>query len=317
MALDIKVFSGNSNPALAEKIVQNLKIPLGKAKVSHFSDCETLVEILEHVRGKEIYIVQSTSAPANEYLMEMVIMADALRRASAVNLTAVIPYFGYARQDRRIRSARVPITAKVVADMLTSVGITRVITVDLHAEQIQGFFSIPVDNVFATSVMLDDVRRKHYEDWLVVSPDVGGVVRARAFAKRLNDSDLAIIDKRRPQPNHARVMHVIGDVSGRDCILVDDIVDTAGTLCQAAKALKDHGAKKIVAYCTHPVLSGDAVKNINESELDEIVVTDSIPLSEAAKQSSKIKQLSLANMLGETIYRVNQKESLSSMFGEE
>lgn len=316
MALDIKVFTGNSNRLLAEKISQNLKIPLGKANVSSFSDSETLVEILEHVRGKEIFIVQSTCLPANQNLMELIIMADALRRASAVNLTAVIPYFGYARQDRRIRSARVPITAKVVADMLTSVGFTRVITVDLHAEQIQGFFSIPVDNVFSTAVMIDDAHKNNYGDRLVVSPDVGGVVRARAFAKRLNDSDLAIIDKRRPQPNQARVMHVIGDVTNRDCILVDDIIDTAGTLCQAATALKEHGAKNIVAYCTHPVLSGNAIQNITHSDLDEIVVTDTIPLAPEAQKCSKIRQLSLANMLAETIYRVNQKESLSSMFGE-
>lgn len=313
---DIKIFTGHSNPALAEKVAYHLKMPLGKAVVSHFSDGEIMVELQENVRGREIFVIQSTCAPANDNLMELIVMADALRRASAVNLTAVIPYYGYARQDRRIRSARVPITAKVVADMLTSVGFTRVITVDLHAEQIQGFFSIPVDNVFATAVMLDDLRKKNYENPLVVSPDVGGVVRARAFAKRLNDSDLAIIDKRRPQPNQTRVMHVIGDVANRDCILVDDLVDTAGTLCQGAKALKEHGAKTIVAYCTHAVLSGAALENIANSELDELVVTDTIPLSIAAQKCPKIRQLSLAAMLAETIHRVNHKESLSSMFAD-
>lgn len=313
---DIKLFTGNSNPHLAEKVSQHLNIPLGKALVSRFSDNEIMVEILENVRGREIFILQSTCSPANDNLMELIIMADALRRASAANLTAVIPYYGYARQDRRIRSARVPITAKVVADTLTSAGFSRVITVDLHADQIQGFFSIPVDNVYATSVMLDDVRKKNYPNPLVVSPDVGGVVRARAFAKRLNDSDLAIIDKRRQQPNQAKVMHVIGDVSDRHCIMVDDIVDTAGTLCKAAKALKEHGAKTVTAYCTHPVLSGDALQNIANSDLDELVVTDSIPLTVAAQNNGKIRQLSLASMLAETIYRINHKESVSSMFAD-
>lgn len=315
-APDIKIFTGNSNPHLAEKVSQHLNIPLGKAIVSRFSDGEIMVEILENVRGREIFILQSTCHPTNDNLMELIIMADALRRASAENLTAVIPYYGYARQDRRIRSARVPITAKVIADILTLAGFTRVITVDLHADQIQGFFSIPVDNVYATAVMLEDVRKKNYENPLVVSPDVGGVVRARAFAKRLNDSDLAIIDKRRTQPNQAKVMHVIGDVAGRHCILVDDLVDTAGTLCQAAKALKEHGAKAVSAYCTHPVLSGDAIKNIMNSDLNEVVVTDTIPLTAAAQNCPKIRQLSLASMLAETIYRINHKESVSSMFAD-
>lgn len=313
---DIKLFTGNSNPRLTEKVSQHLNIPIGKATVSRFSDGEIMVEILENVRGREIFLIQSTCTPANDNLMELIIMADALRRSSAANLTAVIPYFGYARQDRRIRSARVPITAKVIADMLTSAGFTRVITVDLHADQIQGFFSIPVDNVYATAVMLDDVRKKNYQNPLVVSPDVGGVVRARAFAKRLNDSDLAIIDKRRTQPNQARVMHVIGDVAGRHCILVDDMVDTAGTLCQAAKALKEHGAKTVSAYCTHPVLSGSAISNIEASALDELVVTDTIPLTSASQQCPKIRQLSLAGLLAETIYRINHKESVSSMFAD-
>lgn len=313
---DIKIFTGNSNPKLSEKVAYHLKMPLGKAVVGRFSDGESMVEIKEHVRGREIFVIQSICTPTNDSLMELIIIADALRRASAANLTAVIPYFGYARQDRRIRSARVPITAKIVADMISSVGFTRVVTIDLHAEQIQGFFSIPVDNVFSTAVMLEDIRRKNYNDFLVVSPDVGGVVRARAFAKRLNDSDLAIIDKRRTQPNQAQVMNVIGDVKGRNCILVDDIVDTAGTLCKAAEALKENGAKKVVAYCTHPVLSGLAIQNIESSSLDEIVVGDTIPLSPVAEQCAKIRQLSMAGMLAETIRRLNHKESLSSMFEE-
>lgn len=313
---DIKLFAGNSNPALAEKVSQHLNIPLGKATVGRFSDGEILVEILENVRGRDVFILQSTCSPANDNLMELVIMADAMRRASAANLTAIIPYYGYARQDRRIRSARVPISAKVVADILTSAGFSRVITVDLHAEQIQGFFNIPVDNVYSTAVMLEDLREKNYPAPLVVSPDVGGVVRARAFAKRLKDSDLAIIDKRRPKPNSAKVMHVIGDVEGRHCILVDDMIDTAGTLCQAAKALKEHGAKNIVAYGTHPVLSGQAISNIEASDLDEVVVADTIPLSPAAQNCRKIRQLSLAGLIAETIYRINHKESVSSMFAD-
>lgn len=314
---EIKLFSGNANPALAEKVSQHLQIPLGKAVVGRFSDGEIMVEILENVRGREVFILQSTCAPANDNLMEIIIMADALRRASAASITAVMPYFGYARQDRRIRSARVPITAKIIADSMATVGFTRMITVDLHADQIQGFFYFPVDNVYATAVMLDDVRKKNYPEPLVVSPDVGGVVRARAFAKRLNDSDLAIIDKRRPQANQSRVMHVIGDVNNRHCILVDDIVDTAGTLCQAASALKEHGAKTVSAYCTHPVLSGPAIENIEKSDLDELVVTDTIPLSPSAQQCHKIRQLSLASTLAETIYRINHKESVSSMFNDD
>ncbi len=311
---EIKLFSGNANPALAEKVSQHLQIPLGKAVVSRFSDGEIMVEILENVRGRDVFILQSTCSPANDNLMEITIMADALRRASAASITAVMPYFGYARQDRRIRSARVPITAKIIADLMATVGFSRMITVDLHADQIQGFFYFPVDNVYATAVMLDDVLKKNYPEPLVVSPDVGGVVRARAFAKRLNDSDLAIIDKRRPQANQSRVMHVIGDVNNRHCILVDDIVDTAGTLCQAAIALKEHGAKTVSAYCTHPVLSGPAIENIEKSLLDELVVTDTIPLSPSAQQCHKIRQLTLASMLAETIYRINHKESVSSMF---
>jgi ribose-phosphate pyrophosphokinase len=313
---DIKLFAGTSNPELANKVSHHLNIPLGKATVSKFSDGEIMVEILENVRGRDIFLLQSTSAPCNDNLMELIIMADALRRSSAANLTAVIPYFGYARQDRRIRSARVPITAKVVADLITRAGFNSMMTVDLHADQIQGFFSIPVDNVYATAIMLEDVRKKNYQNPLVVSPDVGGVVRARAFAKRLNDSDLAIIDKRRQQPNQAKVMHVIGDVTGRHCIIVDDIVDTAGTLCQAAKALKEHGAKTIAAYCTHPVLSGPAIPNIEISALDEVVVTDTIPLKPEAQHCKKIRQVTLAPMLAETITRVNHKESVSSMFAD-
>jgi ribose-phosphate pyrophosphokinase len=313
---EIKLFTGKSNPVLAEKVAEELQIPLGKATIGRFSDGEIMVEILENVRGREIFVIQSTCAPINDNLMELMIIADALRRASAAQLTAVIPYFGYARQDRRILSARVPITAKVVADMLVHAGFTRVITVDLHAEQIQGFFDIPVDNVYATSVLLADMRKKKYQDPLIVSPDVGGVMRARAFAKRLNDSDLAIIDKRRYKPNQAQVMHVIGDVAGRHCIIVDDMVDTAGTLCQAAKALKEHGAQTVSAYCTHPVLSGNAISNIEASVLDEVVVADTIPLSDKAIACKKIRQLSSAGLLAETIKRINHKESLSSMFAD-
>lgn len=308
------LFSGNANVALAEKIASNLEIPLGKATVNRFSDGETLVEILENVRGCDVFIIQPTCSPANENLMELLIMADALRRASASRITAVVPYFGYARQDRRVRSARVPITAKVVADMMMSVGINRLLTVDLHADQIQGFFYIPVDNVYATSVMLEDLHKKNYKNLLVVSPDVGGVVRARAAAKLLNDTELAIIDKRRPSPNQSQVMHVIGDVENRTCILVDDIVDTGGTLCAAAKALKEKGAVKVVAYCTHPVLSGTAIQNLENSELDEMVVTDTIPLSPEALACQKIRQVSLSQMLAHTIRRIHDEESISSLF---
>lgn len=308
------VFSGNANLPLAEKVSEHLGIMLGKAVVGRFSDGETMVEILENVRGRDVFIVQPTSAPTNDNLMELIIMADALRRASAMRITAVVPYFGYARQDRRVRSARVPITAKVVADMLASVGISRLLTVDLHADQVQGFFYMPVDNVYVTSIMIEDLRRKNYNEMVVVSPDVGGVVRGRAFAKRLNDADLAIIDKRRPRHNQAEVMNLIGDVKNRACIMVDDIVDTGGTLCAASKALKDKGASKIVAYCTHPVLSGKAIENIEASDLDEVVVTDTIRLSPEAEKSKKIRQLSIAEMLAHTIRRINEEESVSSMF---
>lgn len=310
------LFSGNANLPLAKAISQTLNIPLGKAHVGTFSDGECQVEIRENVRGANAYIIQSTCAPSNNTLMELMLIADALRRASASSITAVVPYFGYARQDRRVRSARVPITAKVVADMLAAVGISRVVTVDLHADQIQGFFYMPVDNVYASPILLSDLEAKPQPNLLVVSPDVGGVVRARAIAKRLNDADLAIIDKRRPRPNESQVMNIIGDVSGKSCIIVDDIVDTAGTLCMAAQALKDSGAAKVSAYCTHPVLSGSAVTNIENSVLDELVVTDTILLNDAAKACRKIRQISLAGLLSEAIRRINGAESLSSMFPE-
>jgi ribose-phosphate pyrophosphokinase len=308
------VFSGNGTPALARKVVDYLHIPLGKADVGRFSDGEIAIEINENVRGSDVFIIQSTCNPTNDNLMEVVVMADALRRASAGRITAVIPYFGYARQDRRVRSARVPITAKVVADMLTKVGIDRILTVDLHADQIQGFFDIPVDNVYGSPVLLADIEKRNYPDMMIVSPDVGGVVRARAVAKQLNDADLAIIDKRRARANESQVMHIIGEVEGRTCILVDDMVDTAGTLCKAAAALKEHGAARVVAYCTHPVLSGAAVSNIIASQLDELVVTDTIPLSDAAQACDRIRQLTLAPMLGECVRRINNAESLSAMF---
>lgn len=311
---ELMIFTGNANPVLAQKITEHLHIPLGKASVGRFSDGETMVEILDNVRGRDVFIIQPTCAPANENIMELIIIADALRRASAGRITAVIPYFGYARQDRRVRSARVPITAKVVADMMATVGISRLLTVDLHADQIQGFFYMPVDNVYATSIMLEDISQKKYANVVVVSPDVGGVVRARAIAKLMNDSDLAIIDKRRLGPNKMEVMHLIGDVKGRNCLIVDDILDTGGTLCQAAAALKEHGAATVTAYCTHPVLSGAAIKNIEASGLDEVVVTDTIPLHEAARQCRKIRQLSLSGMLAQTIRRINEEESVSSMF---
>ncbi|WP_020408983.1 ribose-phosphate pyrophosphokinase [Hahella ganghwensis] len=310
----LMVFSGRANPELAQKVADTLHIPLGDATVSRFSDGEVNVEINENVRGRDVFIIQPTCQPTNDNLMELVVMADALRRASAGRITAVIPYFGYARQDRRPRSSRVPISAKVVADILTGVGINRVLTVDLHADQIQGFFHIPVDNAYATTVMLDDIERKNFQNFVVVSPDVGGVVRARAFAKRLDDADLAIIDKRRPQANVAQVMHIIGDVQDKVCILVDDIADTAGTLCKAAAALKEHGASKVIAYITHPVLSGPAIENINGSEMDELVVTDTIPLGDNARNCAKIRQLSLAGLLAESIRRVCNEESISAMF---
>jgi len=308
------VFSGNANLQLANDICAKLSLPLGKAHVGHFSDGEVLVEIMENVRGKDVFIVQPTCAPTNDNLMELLVMVDAMRRASANRVTAVIPYLGYARQDRRPRSARVPISAKVVADMICNVGTDRVLTVDLHADQIQGFFSVPVDNVYASPILLGEVWRQKYPDLMVVSPDVGGVVRARALAKRLDDADLAIIDKRRPRANEAQVMNIIGDVEGRSCVIIDDLVDTAGTLCQAANALKAHGAARVVAYCTHAVLSGSAIDNITGSQLDELVVTDTIPLSPAARACDKIRQLSIASMLGETMRRVSNEESVSSLF---
>ncbi len=308
------VFAGNANPQLAQDIVARLNMPLGKAVVGKFSDGEVMVEVMENVRGKDVFIVQPTCVPTNDNLMELLVLVDAMRRSSAARITAVVPYFGYARQDRRPRSARVPITAKVVADMIVVAGTDRVLTVDLHADQIQGFFDIPVDNVYASPILLGDIWRQKYPDLVVVSPDVGGVVRARALAKRLDDADLAIIDKRRPRPNEAKVMNIIGDVEGRSCIIVDDLVDTAGTLCQAATALKAHGARKVVAYCTHPVLSGPAVDNINNSVLDELVVTNTIPLSDAARQCGRIRQLSIAELLAETMRRISNEESVSSLF---
>ncbi len=308
------VFAGNANPKLAQAIANKLRLQLGNAIVSRFSDAEVQVEIMENVRGKDVFIVQPTCAPANDNLMELLVMIDALRRSSAWRITAVMPYFGYARQDRRPRSARVPITAKVVAQLIGKVRADRVLTIDLHADQIQGFFDIPVDNVYASPMLLGDIWRQKYPDLIVVSPDVGGVVRARAIAKRLDDADLAIIDKRRPQPNEARVMNIIGEVKGRTCVLVDDLVDTAGTLCLAALALKEQGAERVVAYCTHPVLSGSAVDNINASELDELVVTDTIPLRENASNCDKIRQLSIATMLAETMRRISDEESVSSLY---
>lgn len=308
------VFSGNANRQLAEDIVNYLNIPLGKAILGRFSDGEIMVEIMENVRGKDVFIVQPTCHPTNDNLMELMVMVDAVRRSSARRVTTVIPYFGYSRQDRRPRSARVAISAKVVANMISGVGANRLLTIDLHADQIQGFFDIPVDNVYASPILLGDIWRQKYPNQIVVSPDVGGVVRARALAKRLGDADLAIIDKRRPRPNEAKVMHIIGEVEGRTCVLIDDLVDTAGTLCEAARALKEHGAAKVVAYCTHPVLSGAAVKNIDNSVLDELVVTDTIPLRADAKACSRIRQLSIAGMLAETMRRVSIEESVSTLF---
>ncbi|HSG11309.1 MAG TPA: ribose-phosphate diphosphokinase [Gammaproteobacteria bacterium] len=310
----LMVFAGNANPRLAQSIADQLRLQMGDAHVDSFSDGEVQVEIMENVRGKDVFVVQPTCAPTNDNLMELLVMIDALRRSSAYRITAVIPYFGYARQDRRPRSARVPITAKVVATMIGTVKADRVLTVDLHADQIQGFFDIPVDNVYASPILLGDVWRQKYQDIVVVSPDVGGVVRARALAKRLDDADLAIIDKRRPRPNEARVMNIIGEVEDRTCVLVDDLVDTAGTLCLAAMALKERGAKRVVAYCTHPVLSGSAVENIQASELDELVVTDTIPLREDAQNCDRIRQLSVAAMLAETMRRISNEESVSSLY---
>ena len=310
----MKLFSGNATPQLAQDIADRLFIKLGSATVGRFSDGEIQVQINENVRGDDIFILQSTCAPTNDNLMELIVMIDAMRRASAGRITAVIPYFGYARQDRRVRSSRVPITAKVVADFLSSVGVDRVVTVDLHAEQIQGFFDVPVDNVFASAVLLEDIKTKKLENPMVVSPDIGGVVRARAVAKLLDEADLAIIDKRRPKANVAEVMNLIGDVEGRNCVIVDDMIDTGGTLCQAAKALKDRGAKSVYAYATHAVFSGKAPENIANSTIDQFIVTDSIPLSEAVLATGKIKQLTLSTMLAETIRRVSNEESISAMF---
>lgn len=310
------IFSGNASQELTQRVAEHLNLPIGKALVSRFSDGETMVEIQENVRGRDVFVIQSTCAPSNDNLMELILLADALRRASAAKVTAVVPYFGYARQDRRVRSARVPITAKIVADMMAAVGITRLVTVDLHADQIQGFFYMPVDNLYSTPIMIEDIHKSYSSDSImIVSPDVGGVVRARAIAKHVaNGADLAIIDKRRPRQNEAQVMHIIGDVEGRDCIIVDDIVDTASTLCRAVEALKNHGAAKVAAYVTHPVLSGKALQTIDTSMLDEIVVTDTIPLSDAAKQCSRIRGLSLSHMIAEAIRRISGAGSLSRMF---
>ncbi len=314
-ALSIAVFTGKANPALAQEITKHLHVPLGRADVGRFSDGEVFVELMENVRGRDVFIVQSTCPPA-ENLMELLMMTDACRRASARHVTAVVPYFGYARQDRRPRATRVAITAKLVANMIAGAGVDRLLTVDLHADQIQGFFDIPVDNVYASPVLLGDAWKQKYEKMIVVSPDVGGVVRARALAKRLDDADLAIIDKRRPRPNESKVMNVIGEVKGRTCVLIDDMVDTAGTLCLAAQALKDEGAIKVVAYITHPVLSGSAIDRINKSVLDELVVTDTLELSDGAKACSKIRQLSVAGLLAETIRRISDGDSVSSLYTE-
>ena len=312
--VNLMLFSGNSNGKLASDIASHLNLPLGKISVDRFSDGEITVEIGENVRGRDIFIVQSLCTPTNDNLMELLIMTDAMKRASSARVTAIIPYMGYARQDRRTRSTRVPISAKVVANMIESAGIDRVLTIDLHADQIQGFFDIPLDNVYASPVLLGDVWKHKYPNQMVISPDVGGVVRARALAKRLEDADLAIIDKRRPNPNESEIMNIIGDVKDRSCIIIDDLVDTAGTLCNAAAALKERGAQLVTSYCTHAVLSGNAINNINGSQLDELVVTDTIPLSEEASKSSHIRQLSVAAMLAESIRRISEGESLSSMF---
>jgi len=309
----LMVFTGNANPKLAEEVARHLGTHLGRATVGRFSDGEIMVEILEHVRGKDVFVLQSTCAPTNDSLMEVLVMVDALKRASAGRITAALPYMGYARQDRRPRSARVAITAKVVANMLTGVGVDRVLTMDLHADQIQGFFDIPVDNIYASPILLSDVWKCNYSNLVVVSPDVGGVVRARALAKQM-DADLAIIDKRRPKPNVAKVMNIIGEVTGRTCLIMDDMVDTANTLCEAAAALKEKGAERVIAYCTHPVLSGPAIGRIENSALDELVVTDTIPLREEARACKKIRQLSVAELMAETMRRINAEESVSSLF---
>jgi ribose-phosphate pyrophosphokinase len=312
---NLMVFTGNANPKLAQDTARHLNLPLGRAEVTRFSDGEVMIELLENVRGKDVFVLQSTCAPTSENLMELLLMVDALKRASAMRITAAIPYFGYGRQDRRPRSSRVPISAKVVADMLATVGVERVLTMDLHSDQIQGFFAIPVDNIYATPILLGDIWKHDYQDLMVVSPDVGGVVRARAIAKRL-DADLAIIDKRRPKANVAEVMNIIGDVAGRTCVIMDDMVDTANTLCQAARALKESGATRVLAYCTHPVLSGKAVQRIDESVLDQVVVTDTIPLGPAAAASERIRVLSVAGLLAETIRRISNEDSVSSLFVE-
>lgn len=313
-ASGMMVFSGNAHRELSTEIVEYLNQPMGKATVGQFSDGEVAVEIQENVRGRDVFIVQPTSEPTNDHLMELLVMIDGLRLASARRITAVIPYFGYARQDRRPRSARVPITARLIAKMIATAGADRVLTMDLHADQIQGFFDIPVDNVYSSPVLLGDIWRQKYDNLMVVSPDVGGVVRARAIAKRLDDADLAIIDKRRPKANVSQVMNIIGDVEGRACVMVDDLVDTAGTLCKAAAALKEHGAAKVVAYCTHAVLSGAAVSNIENSDLDELVVSNTIPLRGSAAECKKIRQLSIAGLMAETIRRISNEESVSSLF---
>jgi ribose-phosphate pyrophosphokinase len=316
VALDrLTVFAGNANPKLAQDVVGHLRLPLGRAKVGRFSDGEVMVEILENVRGKDVFVMQSLCAPTNDNLMELLVMVDALKRASAGRVTATIPYMGYARQDRRPSSARVPITAKVIANMMASVGVDRVLTMDLHSEQIQGFFDMPVDNIYSGPLMLGDVWKHSYQNLVAVSPDVGGVVRARALAKRL-EADLAIIDKRRPRPNVANVMHIIGEVEGRTCVIIDDMVDTANTLCAGAQALKENGAEKVLAYCTHAILSGPAVERINNSVIDELVVTDTIPLREDARDSRKIRVLTIASLLAETMRRISEEASVSSLFVE-
>jgi ribose-phosphate pyrophosphokinase len=310
----LALFAGNANPALAHDIARNLQTPLGRASVGRFSDGEINVELMENVRGRDVFILQPTCPPANDSLMELLVMIDACRRASAARITAVVPYFGYSRQDRRPRATRSAITSKLVANMVSSAGVDRLLTVDLHSDQIEGFFDIPVDNVYASPVLLGDAWKQSYDNLIVVSPDVGGVARARAFAKRLDDTELAIIDKRRPRPNESKVMNIIGDVEGKTCMLVDDMVDTAGTLCQAAQALRDEGATKVVAYITHAILSGAALERIGKSALDELVVTDTIPLSAAAKAVGRIRQLSVAGLLAETIRRIRDEESVSSLY---
>ena len=310
----LALFAGNANPGLATDIARYLQTPLGRAYVGRFSDGEINVELMENVRGRDVFIVQPTCPPSNDTLMELLVMVDACRRASAARISAVVPYFGYARQDRRPRATRSAITARLVANMLSIAGVNRLLTIDLHADQVQGFFDIPVDNVYASPVLLGDAWKQTYRNVVIVSPDVGGVVRARAFAKRLDDAELAIIDKRRPRPNESKVMNIIGDIAGKTCVLVDDMVDTAGTLCQAAKALKDEGAERVVAYITHAVLSGEAVQRISHSALDELVVTDTIPLSEAARGCGRIRQLSVAALLAETIRRIRDEESVSSLY---